>query len=297
MPPRPPLPSDPQAIEAVRALRRHLARLVRKAEAIRGDLAEARRGPEFRRSGEALLAYLHRVPLRSERASLPDPADPSRTLEVALDPRLNPQTNAARYFKRAAKAERGLVEIPSRLDAAEAEIARARDLIERLEAAAAQDAAHASAAAEPRSDAPSAVSSRLLDEVIAVLPPAHRRALASVALPRPTASSTSPRAKPHGLPAKLQPRRLRTREGWSVLIGRSNEGNDHLTHHLARPEDYWFHVHGAPGSHVVLRRGKGKNEPSKQTIAEVAPCAPGNGTPPTSFRFCCASAVGSSWSS
>ena len=49
-----------------------------------------------------------------------------------------------------------------------------------------------------------------------------------------------------------------------------NEGNDYVTHSLARPEDYWFHVHGCPGSHVVLRRGKGKNEPSKQTLEEVA---------------------------
>jgi len=55
-----------------------------------------------------------------------------------------------------------------------------------------------------------------------------------------------------------------------VLIGRNNEGNDYLTHVLARSEDYWFHVHGAAGSHVVLRRGKGKNEPSKATIDEVA---------------------------
>ena len=71
--------------------------------------------------------------------------------------------------------------------------------------------------------------------------------------------------------AKLQPRRLKTAEGWDVLIGRTSEGNDYLTHHLARPEDYWFHVGGGvSGSHVVLRRGKGKNEPSKQTIEEVA---------------------------
>jgi predicted ribosome quality control (RQC) complex YloA/Tae2 family protein len=69
--------------------------------------------------------------------------------------------------------------------------------------------------------------------------------------------------------ARLQPRRLKSHEGWEVLIGRSNEGNDYLTHRLARPEDYWFHVHGAAGSHVVLRRGKGKNEPSKQTLHEV----------------------------
>jgi len=54
------------------------------------------------------------------------------------------------------------------------------------------------------------------------------------------------------------------------MIGRNNEGNDYLTHHLARPEDYWFHVHGAAGSHVVLRRGKGKSEPSRATLEEVA---------------------------
>jgi predicted ribosome quality control (RQC) complex YloA/Tae2 family protein len=63
---------------------------------------------------------------------------------------------------------------------------------------------------------------------------------------------------------------LKTTEGWDVLIGRSNEGNDYVTHQLARPEDYWFHVSGPAGSHVVLRRGKGKNEPSKRTLEEVA---------------------------
>ena len=72
------------------------------------------------------------------------------------------------------------------------------------------------------------------------------------------------------LPGKLQPWRYRTLEGWDVLIGRTSDGNDHLTVHLARPEDYWFHAHGCPGSHVVLRRGKGPNEPSKATLEEVA---------------------------
>ena len=53
-------------------------------------------------------------------------------------------------------------------------------------------------------------------------------------------------------------------------IGRNNQGNDYLTHRLARPEDYWLHVHGAAGSHVVIRRGKGPNEPSRATLEEVA---------------------------
>ena len=42
--------------------------------------------------------------------------------------------------------------------------------------------------------------------------------------------------------------RFKSSEGWDVLIGKNNEGNDYLTMTLARPEDYWFHVHGSPGS-------------------------------------------------
>jgi predicted ribosome quality control (RQC) complex YloA/Tae2 family protein len=104
-------------------------------------------------------------------------------------------------------------------------------------------------------------------ELVAAAPPvAPQRDEAGEVIHRPA----PPRAKRPEVPARLQPRRLRTSEGWAVLIGRSNEGNDHLTLHLARPEDYWFHVHGAAGSHVVLRRGKGKNEPSKRTLEEVA---------------------------
>jgi predicted ribosome quality control (RQC) complex YloA/Tae2 family protein len=80
--------------------------------------------------------------------------------------------------------------------------------------------------------------------------------------PRPTAAAE--------VPPKLQPRRFRTRDGWEVWIGKTNEGNDYLTHRLARPEDYWFHVQGSPGSHVVLRRGKGKDEPSRDALREAA---------------------------
>ena len=40
---------------------------------------------------------------------------------------------------------------------------------------------------------------------------------------------------------------------WTVLAGRTDAANDHLSIRLARPADLWFHVRGMPGSHVVLR--------------------------------------------
>ncbi len=123
--------SNPRLLAIARLLRKHRARTTRKVDAIRGDLAEAERAPEYRRQAEALLAYLHKVPKRAHVVVIPDPAREGESIEIALDPALNPQANAARLFKRAAKGERGAVEIRARLAAAEAELAALGDLIER----------------------------------------------------------------------------------------------------------------------------------------------------------------------
>jgi predicted ribosome quality control (RQC) complex YloA/Tae2 family protein len=42
-------------------------------------------------------------------------------------------------------------------------------------------------------------------------------------------------------------------DGMIVLIGRGARDNDVLSIKLAAPGDYWFHVAGESGSHVVVR--------------------------------------------
>ena len=255
--------------EIARTLKRYHARLLRRIEALRGDLAEARRASEYRTWGETLLAYLRQVPPRASSAVLPDPTDPNRNLQIELDPKVSAQANAARYFKRAAKAERGLKQVPPRLTAAEAEAHELEVLIARVTNI--EDGAADTARVDD------ATLDGDLEAALDRLPPGLRGLLRAPGASR--AASRSARAggvaavargEDRAPSARLQPRRLQTRDGWDVLIGRNNEGNDYLTHHLARPEDYWFHVHGAAGSHVVLRRGKAKSEPSKATVEEVA---------------------------
>jgi predicted ribosome quality control (RQC) complex YloA/Tae2 family protein len=281
--------TDPAARRAqiVRALKKQRDRLSRKHEGLRGDLAEAERAPLHRRYAEALLAYLGQVPHRSGRVTLPDPADPAGSLTIELDPGVKPQVNAARYFKRAAKGERGLAEVPPRLAAVEAELHAIMRLIERAE-----HYDERAPVADPSDMVENETDPTLdqdLEAALAKLPPMVRaglRALMAMAAPAAGASTAAaPKPRPQSAraladaitrgdarapSARLQPRRLKSSEGWDVLIGRNNDGNDYLTHTLARPEDYWFHVHGSAGSHVVLRRGKGTNEPSKRTIEEVA---------------------------
>lgn len=47
--------------------------------------------------------------------------------------------------------------------------------------------------------------------------------------------------------------RFQTPSGLEVLVGRNNKENATLTHRIGRSMDYWFHVQGYPGSHVLVR--------------------------------------------
>lgn len=60
--------------------------------------------------------------------------------------------------------------------------------------------------------------------------------------------------------------------GWKVLAGKTDMDNDYLSLKLAKPNDYWFHVRGMPGSHVVLRAGS-KEVPNRATLKQAAAVA------------------------
>jgi len=69
------------------------------------------------------------------------------------------------------------------------------------------------------------------------------------------------------------PREYVTDDGWVILAGRNNKENDVLTHQNSGQNDFWFHAHGYPGSHVILKRDGRKDEPSKISIAQAAAVA------------------------
>ncbi|MCA9729146.1 MAG: DUF814 domain-containing protein [Candidatus Eisenbacteria bacterium] len=59
--------------------------------------------------------------------------------------------------------------------------------------------------------------------------------------------------------------------GWIVLAGKTDADNDRLSIRIANANDFWFHVRGMPGSHVILRVED--EEPDKQTIEAAAAIA------------------------
>ena len=61
-------------------------------------------------------------------------------------------------------------------------------------------------------------------------------------------------------------------DGWEVLAGKTDADNDRLSLKVARANDLWFHVHGLPGSHVILQGPEGERADAGliKTVAAIA---------------------------
>jgi predicted ribosome quality control (RQC) complex YloA/Tae2 family protein len=59
---------------------------------------------------------------------------------------------------------------------------------------------------------------------------------------------------------------------WKVIAGKTDSDNDFLSIKMAKQDDYWFHVRGMPGSHVILR-AKPDGEPDRETLKHAASIA------------------------
>jgi predicted ribosome quality control (RQC) complex YloA/Tae2 family protein len=61
-------------------------------------------------------------------------------------------------------------------------------------------------------------------------------------------------------------------DGWTVLAGKTDADNDLLSLKDAAANDWWFHVKGQPGSHVLLQAHE-SGEPDRETLKAAAAIA------------------------
>lgn len=234
-----------------RALERQRVALERKERLLVADLAAAERAAGFARMGELLKGALARVPPRASELRVAD-FETGEEVVIALDPALSPAANLEQLFKRGRKAERQALRARQEQGA----LAERREATARLaaELEGLDDAGVALLAARPE-------VARLLERYA---PPPSTE-------PRPRRDAP-PRRGPPDLPTRLQPKRYRSSDGLEIWVGKSDEGNDHLTTRLARGKDLFFHVESAPGSHVVLRT-EGREDPPSESLLEAAELA------------------------
>jgi len=78
-----------------------------------------------------------------------------------------------------------------------------------------------------------------------------------------------PRAPDRSPPRWIE---YRLADGWIALVGRTDLDSERLSLEVARPNDFWFHVRGMPGGHVVLR-ARDDAEPDRRTLEAAASLA------------------------
>jgi predicted ribosome quality control (RQC) complex YloA/Tae2 family protein len=291
---------------ALQSLRAETRRLLRLRDNLLRERVDPEFGPRLRRGAEALLGHLHEVKKGDTRFECPDWVHEGETLVVELDPAKTPARNAEEIFRRARRWDRGEPHRRRRLDGIDKTAARLSALEVKVRDA---DAPPGDIAFERRLDEALGIFRRrpaaAVDRSVAgdgdrggsrgtgrardagnagragnQVASSERGVRGGQATARsesfraPTSDAETPRDRRERKDGtRFHPRSYQTKDGWTVLVGRSNQENDYLTHRMAHPEDYWFHAHGVPGSHVVLRREGRKDNPSAKTIEEAAAIA------------------------
>jgi predicted ribosome quality control (RQC) complex YloA/Tae2 family protein len=62
-------------------------------------------------------------------------------------------------------------------------------------------------------------------------------------------------------------------EGFEILVGKGDAENDRLTFGVAEPRDFWLHVAGPAGSHVVVRNPLELDELPRPVLERAAQLA------------------------
>ncbi|MGO9708744.1 MAG: NFACT RNA binding domain-containing protein [Polyangiaceae bacterium] len=231
-------------VSALRAIRRGIARLTRRAEAVRGDLARIGVAEALARQAQWLVAEAARTPRGARSLTVTDwSSGEAKTIEVPLDPAKPARVQVEAMFQRARRLKLGATVASERLAGAE----RALASLLPLEAKVAD-----------------AESAPMIDEALAS---------ARAAAPKDVKIELSGPGGPRGggqAQAKAPPyRTFHARSGARLLVGRGATQNDLLTFQVARPHDLWLHAQGHPGAHVIVPLVKNRTCPG-DVLADAA---------------------------
>jgi len=222
----------------IHRLKGELDRTMRSLGAVREESIHARQADEHERIANILMANLQHLTKGTKVVDLEDIFSTNkRQLRIALDPKLTPVRNAEQYFEKAKRARRAREEMRRRLQMLEEK----QVLIEKL-------LLHVDYCQNKEQ----------LDE----FQQEHKATLQEWKI----VSTDEGREQ---LPFRI----LKVSGDFEVWVGKSSANNDLLTMKYAKANDLWFHVRGASGSHVVLKVGTGKTQPSRQAIREAASIA------------------------
>ena len=215
----------------VKKLETLLSKIERSAQAVERDLAASERVLEYERFGRMVMSSLDQLKKGLDRLEI---SDGDGIVRIPLSPGLTPVQNAQKYFDKAKKSRATQEQAKERLGDLRTRASALKPLLSELESVHSQEE---------------------LDGFLQK----NVRALEAFGLGKKR------------LESERLPFRVFLVDGeFEVWAGKSSKDNDQLTLKHSKPEDLWFHVRGAGGSHVVLKVNTGKGEPGKKARVQAA---------------------------
>lgn len=210
------------ASDLLRLLTNVSARITKKLELQRAELADCEKGEEYKRLGDLITANIYMLKRGMKSAELTDYSSqlPDGSFEICtveLDERLSPAANAQRMYKRYNKSKSAKVALSEQIALGEVEERYIQTVFDAMS----------------RAETPSDLS-EIREELYRSGYASRMKSTSKAKLPKTTVME------------------YRTSGGYRVLCGKNNIQNEHITFKLAEKTDYWFHVKSLPGSHVLM---------------------------------------------
>ena len=212
------------------------SRLAKKLDLLRAELSSADEGAAYKLYGDLVTANIYRMESGMTELVADNYYDEMKPVRIPLDPRLTPQANAQRYYKKYRKSESAKVHLAEQIALAERDLEYVRTVADALSRASGEA------------------------EIAQIRAELHAAGYGS----RLRAADTRKTKNPAIL-------RFRTTDGAELYVGKNNLANDYLRTHVAAKSDWWFHVKGRPGSHVVMTTDGA--EPTDRDFTEAATVA------------------------
>lgn len=207
---------------------------------LRQALDTAVRAREFQEKGELILA--HQRSIDPGASTIKVEGYDGKPLDIALKIDATAVENAERYFSKAKRAKAGAEGVRERLESLESDRKSLVSVIELL-----------SRAVSP----PEIENARVEADARRWL---HHQ-------PIPTRIKEERPYQGHSIRETSSP------SGWKVLWAENATSNDFLTMRVAKPNDWWLHVRGAPSAHVILVTGNHPEKVQRQDLLFAATIA------------------------
>ena len=260
-----------------------LARVIKKREIHEQDFEEGQKADLLKHYGDLILTYKYMISQGQSSVTLTDYTTESQNdITIPLNPTLDASGNAQEYYKRFHKAKRKmeLAENYLKEDELAAQYLRslsaavtAASSVEDLDAINEEIKSEISGDSGFRKGSASKARTQGTGDPNKMVGVAKSGKASSRALREAAKRANMGKAKNQNKERALPCRRYITSDGYEILAGRNNIQNEQLTFHTASRRDWWFHVKGLPGTHVILRTKPNEEMPSDNAVLEAASLA------------------------